>query len=91
MQIDLHTKNNAHIDTLTLPDGGAVPRVGEFIVSAAHAGDAGQLSTFLVVEVSYTLTGARLTPVVRAMAQGDEPGTRLYRLQEQGWLQPTAG
>lgn len=91
MQIDLHTKNNAYIATHTLAEGSAVPRVGEFIVATAHAADAGQLATFLVVEVSYTLAGARLTPVVRAMAQGDDPSNRRLRLQEQGWLPSDAG
>lgn len=86
MRIELFTKNNAHIASVPLPAGAPVPRVGEVIVSPAHAADAGQISTFLVVEVSYTLTAEGLLPEVHAMAQGDDPSNRLYRLQETGWL-----
>ena len=88
MPIELFSKNLAHIGSVEIPAGSPTPRVGEFIVSPAHAGDAGQLNTFLVVEVSYHLGPQGLTPEVRAMAQGDDASNRLHRLQECGWLPP---
>lgn len=88
MILEIFTKNFALIETRTL-EAGSVPRVGEFIELSPHLSEQAQrLSHALVHDVTWRMTGNKLTPVVACHATGHDPSNRLFRLEENGWLQP---
>ena len=93
MQIDIYSKNFSLVAEYKAPQGTMVPRVGEFIALPPEMSQRVQnLTHALVHDVLWLLQGTpeagQLTAVVSCHATGHDASNRLFRLEENGWLQP---